>query len=91
VGNWSHAEHTGDSLLPIMLSWFDTWLKGRKTGIAATDRPLHIYLVGANRWIDSASYPITDQATTFSLRITRKSTGSLALEFRSWCGTYGAK
>jgi uncharacterized protein len=67
VGNWSHAEHTGDSLLPIMLSWFDTWLKGRKTGIAATDRPLHLYLVGAKRWIDSARYPITDQATTFYL------------------------
>jgi uncharacterized protein len=67
VGNWSHAEHTGDSLLPIMLSWFDTWLKERKTGITDTDRPLHLYLLGANRWIDSASYPITDQATTFYL------------------------
>jgi hypothetical protein len=49
VGNWSHAEHTGDSLLPVMLSWFDTWLKGRKTGIADTDKPLHLYLAGANR------------------------------------------
>lgn len=67
VGNWSHSEHTGDSLLPIMLSWFDTWLKGRKTGITDTDKPLHLYLLGANRWIDSASYPITDQATTFYL------------------------
>jgi hypothetical protein len=67
VGNWTHAEHTGDSLLPIMLSWFDTWLKGKSTGIADTDKPLHLYQLGANRWIDSATYPITDQATTFYL------------------------
>ncbi len=67
VGNWLHAEHTGDTLLPIMLSWFDTWLKGKHTGITDTDKPLHLYLLGANRWIDSASYPITDQSTTFFL------------------------
>ena len=67
VGNWMHSEHTGDSLLPIMLSWFDTWLKGKNTGIADTDKPFHLYLLGENRWIDSATYPITDQATTFYL------------------------
>ena len=67
VGNWTHAEHTGDTLLPILLSWFDTWLKDKKTGIAATDKPLHLYLLGANRWVDSATYPITDGAITFHL------------------------
>ena len=67
VGNWSHSEHTGDTLLPIMLRWFDTWLKGRSTGMTDTDKPLHLYLIGANRWIDSATYPITDQATTLYL------------------------
>jgi len=67
VGNWLHAGHTGDSLLPVMLSWFDTWLKGRHTGITAAEKPLHLYLLGANRWIDSATYPITDQSTSFFL------------------------
>jgi uncharacterized protein len=67
VGNWTHSEHTGDSLLAIMLSWFDTWLKEKSTGIADTGKPLHLYLLGANRWIDSATYPVTDQATTFYL------------------------
>jgi uncharacterized protein len=67
VGNWTHSEHTGDSLLKIMLSWFDAWLKGKNTGIADSDKPLHLFQLGANRWIDSAAYPITDQATTFYL------------------------
>lgn len=67
VGNWTHGEHTADTLLRTMLRWFDTWLKGRATGMADTDRPLHLYLTGENRWIDSATYPITNQATTFYL------------------------
>ena len=67
VGPWIHGEHTGDTLQPILLEWFDTWLKGKATGIADTTKPLHLYVIGTNRWIDSATYPLTDRATTFHL------------------------
>jgi uncharacterized protein len=67
VGNWIHSEHTGDSLLPILLEWFDTWLKGQKTGMADTQRPMHLFVRGANRWVDSATFPITDEAKSFHL------------------------
>lgn len=67
VGDWIHAEHAGDSLLPIVLEWFDTWLKGQKTGMADTRTPMHLFVRGANRWIDSATFPITDEARSFHL------------------------
>jgi predicted acyl esterase len=67
VGPWIHGEHTGDTLQPILLEWFDTWLKGKTTGFTDATKPLHLYLIGANRWIDSATYPLTDRAVTFHL------------------------
>lgn len=67
VGPWTHGEHTGDTLQPLLLEWFDTWLKGKATAIAGTSKPLHFYVIGANRWIDSATYPLTDRAVTFHL------------------------
>jgi len=67
VGDWTHAEHTGGSLLPVVLEWFDTWLKGQKTGMADTRTPLHLFVRGANRWIDAATFPLTDEATSFYL------------------------
>jgi predicted acyl esterase len=67
VGPWTHGEHTGDTLQQVLLEWFDTWLKGKATGIADTKKPLHLYVIGANRWIDSATYPLTDRAVTFHL------------------------
>jgi uncharacterized protein len=67
VGPWIHGEHTGDTLQPLLLEWFDTWLKGKPTRIADTAKPLHVYVIGANHWIDSATYPLTDRAITFHL------------------------
>ena len=67
VGPWTHGEHSGDSLQPLLLEWFDTWLKAKKTGMADTTKPLHLFVIGANHWIDSATYPLTDQATSFHL------------------------
>jgi uncharacterized protein len=75
VGPWTHGEHTGDTLQPMLLEWFDTWLKGKATGIADTTKPLHLYVIGANRWVDSATYPLTDRAITFHL-----SPGAMSVE-----------
>jgi predicted acyl esterase len=67
VGPWIHSEHVGDTLQPILLEWFDTWLKGKASRIANTDKPLHLFVLGPNRWIDTATYPLTNQAVTFRL------------------------
>jgi uncharacterized protein len=78
VGPWTHGEHGGDTLQAVLLEWFDTWLKGKTTGIADTSKPLHLYVLGANRWIDSASYPLTDRAITFNLSPGSMSVGDSA-------------
>ena len=67
VGPWFHGEHTGDSLQPVLLEWFDTWLKGKTTRFSDFSMPLHLFVMGANRWIDSSTYPLTNKATSFHL------------------------
>lgn len=67
VGPWFHGERVGDALRPLVLEWFDTWLKGAPTGMADTVKPLHWFIVGADRWIDSATYPLTDRVRSFRL------------------------
>ena len=67
VGAWFHGEHTGDSLQPVLLEWFDTWLKGKTTRFSDFGKPLHLFVIGADRWIDSSTYPLTNKATSFYL------------------------
>jgi uncharacterized protein len=78
VGDWLHSEHTGDSLLRIDLEWFDTWLKGQKTGMGETRLPMHLFVRGLGRWIDSATFPVTDDATSFYLAPGKLSTSACA-------------
>ena len=42
---------------PLMLAWFDRWLKGTPTGIDQTNTPAHLYLLGAGRYIDQSQWP----------------------------------
>lgn len=67
VGPWTHGEHTNGALQPIMLRWFDTWLKDAPTGMADSDKPLHLFVLGENRWVDSATYPLTGRSVSFQL------------------------
>lgn len=67
VGPWIHGEHVGDTLQPVLLEWFDTWLKGERTGMADTRAPLHLFVRGAQQWIDTASWPVTREARSFDL------------------------
>ncbi len=39
------------------LRWFDYWLKGIDTGISE-DPPVRVYLMGAERWLESDSWPL---------------------------------
>ncbi|MDX6355889.1 MAG: uncharacterized protein QOF98_2792, partial [Streptomyces sp.] len=68
VGPWTHGEHVTESTLEgIRLEWFDTWLKNEPTGMAATSTPLHLFENGADRWVDSAAWPPSNDARTYYL------------------------
>jgi predicted acyl esterase len=68
VGPWTHGENVnGPALQAIRLEWFDTWLKGARTGMADTATPLHLFENGANRWVDLAAWPPAPQVRTFYL------------------------
>jgi predicted acyl esterase len=75
VGPWVHGEaYDSQQLLDLKLEWFDTWLKDVDTGMEDTDRPLHLYLNGGGRWIDTAYYPITRNPPTYHLAGTARET-----------------
>jgi predicted acyl esterase len=68
VGPWTHGENVnGPALQAIRLRWFDTWLKGARTGMADTGAPLHLFENGANRWVDLAAWPAAPTTETFYL------------------------
>jgi hypothetical protein len=57
-GPWYHvAAGTGVSIYPLELAWFDRWLKGERTGIDETSRPLHVFALGTRRWLDTSHWP----------------------------------
>jgi predicted acyl esterase len=64
VGPGSHAEGLDKS---IELEWFDTWLKGRKTNMAHTSTPMHLYENEAGRWVNAATYPLMSAYTPYYL------------------------
>ncbi|MFF1823380.1 CocE/NonD family hydrolase [Kribbella sp. NPDC058245] len=58
VGPWTHgANVSGDVLANIRKEWFDTWLKGKPTGMADTTTPLHLFQNQQAKWVDSAAWP----------------------------------
>ena len=67
VGNWTHGGGLDDG---IMLEWYDTWLKGARTGIPTDTRtPVHLQELGtpATRWVNVASYPLTSRYQPYYL------------------------
>ncbi|MFC1439813.1 CocE/NonD family hydrolase [Streptacidiphilus sp. N1-10] len=68
VGPWTHGENVNATTLQNQrLEWFDTWLKGEKTGMADTSTPLHLFENGANRWTDTAAWPPSGDASSYYL------------------------
>jgi hypothetical protein len=68
VGPWTHGENVnGTTLENIRLEWFDTWLKGERTGMADTSAPLHVFENGAAQWVDTAAWPPSPTAKTYYL------------------------
>jgi putative CocE/NonD family hydrolase len=41
----------------LSLEWFDTWLKGQRTGMADTPTPLHTYELEGGRWTETTVWP----------------------------------
>ena len=65
LGPWYHVDYgDGVDLNRLALEWFDTWLKDAPTGMADTATPLHVYDLGAERWFDTARYPLEEAAAT---------------------------
>jgi putative CocE/NonD family hydrolase len=56
-GPFTHLSGSTAALNPLMLEWFDTWLKGRHTGMATTPTPLHYFDLGTNKYTEHARYP----------------------------------
>jgi len=65
MGPWGHGDGYSDPT--ILLAWLDTWLKGRRTGMAETNTPLHIWQQGSGRWVNTATVPMLRSATPYYL------------------------
>jgi len=60
-GPWYHlTAGTGYDIYRVELAWFDRWLKDEPTGIDQVTRPLHLYELGADRWVDVSRYPLSE-------------------------------
>jgi putative CocE/NonD family hydrolase len=60
-GPWYHlTAGMGFDIYRVELAWFDRWLKGEATGIDQVTQPLHLYELGAGRWVDVARYPLSE-------------------------------
>lgn len=64
-GPWTHvqAAFTVD-YRPLMLEWFDTWLKGEHTGMGNTPTPLHYYDLGTGQYVETTTYPFSGTKPT---------------------------
>ena len=68
VGPWTHGENVNGTVLEnIRLEWFDTWLKGERTGMADTaDAAAHLR-EHRDQWVDTAAWPPSPAARTYYL------------------------
>jgi uncharacterized protein len=64
VGPWEHLNGSSVNVDSLELEWFDTWLKGEKTGMANTPTPLHYYDLGSGKFTETSTYPFTGATPT---------------------------
>ncbi len=79
-GPFTHLGAATIDIDPLLLRWFDTWLKGRDTGMAQTPTPLHYYDLGTNNYDETTTYPFTGLTPTRYYLATGRS-GSDATSF----------
>lgn len=66
-GPFTHlgAAAGGSSTLDqLELRWFDTWLKGERTGMAQTRTPLHYFDLGRNAYAETTTFPFATAHNT---------------------------
>jgi putative CocE/NonD family hydrolase len=63
-GPWEHLNGSSVDVDRLELEWFDTWLKGEKTGMARTRTPLHYYDLGRKHFVETTTYPFTGAKPT---------------------------
>lgn len=63
-GPWEHLNGSSVDVDLLELEWFDTWLKGERTGMARTPTPLHYYDLGRHRYAETTTYPFTGARAT---------------------------
>lgn len=69
IGPWSHSgagaskvgkvdfgKQAALDIKQAEIRWFDYWLKGKANGVN-NDAPVHIFVMGANRWRDEQEWP----------------------------------
>jgi putative CocE/NonD family hydrolase len=67
IGPWAHnmsikfpntdfGKDSGAPIRRMQLEWFDQWLKSKDTPIMSRP-PMHIFVMGANRWRDDYQWP----------------------------------
>ena len=67
IGPWPHnmsvkfanvdlGKDSGAPIRRLQIEWFDQWLKSKDTPIMSSP-PAHIFVMGANRWIDEREWP----------------------------------
>jgi uncharacterized protein len=64
VGPWGHGAGIDQT---IQLQWYDTWLKGEDTPMRHTRTPMHLYQLGTNTWINTATFPMVNRYTPYYL------------------------
>lgn len=63
-GPWEHLNGSAVDVAQLELEWFDTWLKGEKTGMDRTPTPLHYYDLGTRSFAETTTYPFTGAQPT---------------------------
>ncbi len=63
LGDVDFGESAVIDIKSLMLRWYDAWLKATDNGIKAGP-PVHIFLMGSNKWVDEKAWPIPDTRYT---------------------------
>jgi predicted acyl esterase len=63
----SQGGHCQNEDQGITLEWYDTWIKGVKTGMQDTAMPLHVKELISNNWINTSAYPVVPSYTRYYL------------------------
>lgn len=79
IGPWAHADEAGQQVtMQVGLAWLEAHLKGKEEGLRP--RPVRLFLMGANRWLDLADWPPPHQTTPFYLQAGGKLVGDAAAD-----------